>query len=187
MHDCLGFLCGDVKLPKNLSRIREKGIGAIVALLALTGALLVLLVLSVGFFEARKAYWDYRVSQMCTANGGISVIEKVTITIDSDDYRKLVGKGEEVSLPITLAAAEAKGLPYYVTLREEHVRERVPEIIRLETAVVRARDGRELGKLVSFIRRGGDFPTGISHGSSFICPKNAELYRAVFQVSGATK
>lgn len=37
---------------------------------------LILLLLSVGFYEARKAYWDYQVRELCAKDGGIRFMRR---------------------------------------------------------------------------------------------------------------
>ena len=49
------------------------------------------------------------------------------------------------------------------------INDKTPVVWKSEYFTYRKSDNSTLGKYITFTRRGGDFPTGISHPSSFIC------------------
>jgi hypothetical protein len=66
--------------------------------LADVAALVVLLLLAVGFFEGRKAYWDYQVRGMCEKDGGARIHEHELITHQEALANHLLIGGEIVIL-----------------------------------------------------------------------------------------
>ena len=59
---------------------RMRGASTVKLLVLIPVALVLLLLLVVGFFEGRKAYWDSQVREMCEKDGGVKVFETFPIT-----------------------------------------------------------------------------------------------------------
>ena len=59
---------------------RMRGVSVLKMLLFIPLALVLMLILAVAFFEGRKAYWDYRVREMCAKDGGGKLSQHVTIS-----------------------------------------------------------------------------------------------------------
>lgn len=57
-------------------------------------ALISLLVLAIGFYEGRKAYWDSKVREMCAKDGGVQIINKLRVS--TEEILALVAKGTGV-------------------------------------------------------------------------------------------
>ena len=160
-----------------------RGLGPIGWIIAFPVALIALLLLAVGFFEARKAYWDYKVDKMCEKDGGVEVYETVTITEnDQNRLTKLYGKFQ---LPHEDEAQE--NFPYFYRIRDSMIRKTYPKVGRTEVRVLRRLDQKILGRSVQYWRRGGDIPTGLSHGSSYICPQQTALNTKIFKFEGRQK
>ena len=58
----------------------------------------------------------------------------------------------------------------YSEWKRTQIREMNPAVGRTELLFIRRSDDAIVGKYVYYWRRGGDFPTGIAHDSSFECP-----------------
>lgn len=128
--------------------------------LVLMGALLA----TIAFYEARKAYWDAQVRELCAKDGGVKVYEKVKLPstefnewMQPKNYRPT--KGEN-----------ALGDSYRVATSVRYFNEWNPQVARHHIQLWRRSDNRLLGESISYSRGGGDFPSP-SHGSSFICPR----------------
>lgn len=155
---------------KLFPRIREatlrrmQGAGAISVLLTVLATLAFLVLATVGFFEGRKAYWDYRVREMCAKDGGIKIYEVVELPADKFNewgqpnfYKPTQGK-------------ESLGSGYVFLSEISYYRKGNPQVARYHIQVIRHVDGKLLGESISYGRGGGDIPSP-SYGSSFHCPK----------------
>ena len=149
--------------------------GALVAILA---SPIVIFALTVGFYEARKAYWDQKVKEMCARDGGVTVYETVQLT--KKDYETLGGTQGGLSLPDERRAN--KDYPYFRRVVDTVIWRGHLEVVRGETVVIRNSDGKALGRAVQYWRRGGDFPTGLFHDSSFVCPEQIRLSAMIFKL-----
>lgn len=121
--------------------------------------------LTLGFYEGRKAYWDAKVREMCAKDGGITVYETVKLPAEKFNewgqpnfYRPAQGK-------------DALGADYVFASDIFYYRKGNPQVARHNIKVIRRSDGKLLGESISYGRGGGDFPSP-SHGTSFHCPKN---------------
>ncbi|MBV1928027.1 MAG: hypothetical protein KUG81_00730 [Gammaproteobacteria bacterium] len=135
--------------------------------LILTPLILIgLVVLAFIFTLLNKAYWDYRVKQMCEADGGVTVYEKVELT--QEEYKKYGGiKG---TIPVPGENSSIASQYNFLAKRSHHViRSFNPNITKYEGVIYRNDDKKELGKMVTYYRSGGDFPTIIGHPSGFSC------------------
>lgn len=144
------------------------------------GLLAVSLAGCMGYVPGRQSYWDAKVKEMCEKDGGVTVYERVKIS--RQDSRLLWGAGQPLPTEST-----RKDLPYFWESIETTIRDSYPKVGRAETLVKRRSDGKVLGKSVQYWRTGGDFPTGFSEATSFICPQHADLSEQVFLVEEDSK
>ncbi len=162
------------------------GLGVIRWILSIPLTLILLLILVVGFYEGRKAYWDHRVTQMCEKDGGATVFE--SINISQDEYKKLGGINGAIPIP---PERYKKDSPYFDRTDTKKIHEWNPEVIKRKTEIIRSADGKILGKQITYSRIGGDTPTGIMHPSSFSCRDVAgvklRIVRQIFIVNGDIK
>lgn len=145
-----------------LGRMRGATFIKIVVLIPVT--LVVLLALVFTFYEGRKAYWDYRVKEMCERDGGIKVYDTVTLPVD---------KFNEWGQPNFYKPDEgdnALGREYIFRSKVSFYRKGNPQVARYRIQVIRRDDGKLLGESVSYGRGGGDIPSP-SYGSGFHCPE----------------
>lgn len=165
-------------MKKNRSKVtNSKGFGILAWPLIILAVIVALLLFTFLFYEARKAYWDYTVREMCRKDGGVKIYE--ALMLSKEEYERLSGR-HGISLPMESSAKNNS--PYFRKVHDIWIRKRNPEVVRGETLVIRRSDGKVLGRSVQYWRRGGDFPTGLFHDSSFICPQNANLSKQLFRV-----
>lgn len=148
------------------ARRRMHGAGSIKTLLLIPVGLVLLLLLAVAFFEGRKAYWDYRVREMCEKDGGTHVFEQVLITRQDAQANGLL-VGNDVVIPSRPDPHSMKS--YYIDYESTYLRTGAPSVFRARTAVVRARDMKIMAEMIGYTRVGGDAPT-FAHPSSMSCP-----------------
>ena len=134
------------------------------------------------YAPGRQSYWDSRVSELCEKDGGTTIYER--IKLHPNEYRSLGGTGKGLALP---SAAARPDFPYFIQLSQTKIHDTNPEVLRLETFIKRRSDDKILGRSVHYVRRGGDFPTGVLHDSSFSCPQQDDLSERVFEVVANTK
>lgn len=171
------------KKSSALWSVRQRGAGVIKTLLLIPVALVLLVMLVLAFYEGRKAYWDYRVREMCERDGGTRIIDKVLIDRnDAKDEGLLIG--DSVVIP---SHREAKpNASYYIVYESEDLRKHHPRVFRSLTSVVRAEDKKVIAEMIIYSRVGGDFPT-FAHPSSTSCrDANSELikFRSAVQIKG---
>lgn len=133
--------------------------------------------------SGKKMYWDARVREMCAQDGGVKVYETVELLEERFD------KWGMVKFYHPNMKEQALGPKYEFYLKEKYLREEKPTIIRSQCSIFRKADGKMLGELVYYIRRGGDLP-GFWHESSFSCPDNVGInnfIKAVFVKSVGEK
>lgn len=164
---------------------RQRGIGVIGWLLMLPVALIVLLILAVGFYEGRKAYWDSKVREMCAKDGGTRVHERVTLT--KAEYDRL--GGGVGTIPLYREGNVPHEYPYVIITTDEVFRENDPRVYKSETQYFRQADKKVLATSVRYVRVGGDFPT-YAHPSSFLCPDQTRAVaeeKTIFSIEGFNK
>ena len=132
--------------------------------------------------EMNKAFWDFRVRPMCEQDGGITVLHRV-----ATPTKYLRADGDIIIPPLPDPPDrppfnwEAHPDDSFYLVREvELLRDGFIKIRRHSTKIVDASSRAVLGEAVVYGRGGGDLPTGITHGSSFLCPKSLDLAKAVF-------
>jgi len=151
--------------------------------------LLLLLAVVMGFllFEARKVYWDRKISDLCRTEGGVTVYERVELS--EEEFRRLGGvRGE---LPIPEDPSGKSQFPYFTRNARVNLAEGRLQVTKWESVVMRRADGKALGKVVGFFRRGGDFPMLIGEPTSFSCDGvpgvRLDVERQIFLVTGINK
>ncbi len=125
-----------------------------------------LLVLAFLFMELNKAYWDYRIEQMCEVDGGDTVYEKVFL--DRLEFTKYFGSSGEIIAPWE-GSSRRSDYKFLSRYEKTYIRKRNPEVSRNVTTIFRSSDKQVLGKSVYYHRGGGDLPTIISHPSGYSC------------------
>lgn len=151
---------------------RNWAVGYILALLSIP-------LFTLGFLEARKAYWDHKVKQMCEKDGGVTVFERILLS--RKEYEALGGGKHGMHLPSKRNSS--KNFPYFFEYSSHVIRFYNPKVLRNEYLVKTQHDNRILAKSVSYSRIGGDFPTGLFHDSSFRCPETRKpLTTIMFQI-----
>lgn len=154
------------------------GFGVLGWLVMVPVALFLLLILAIGFFEGRKAYWDNKIREMCGKDGRITIYEHVALS--GAEYDRLGGKQGMIPLPNERSVSA--GYPFATRTVESVFREDEPRVYREETAYLRIVDKKVLAVTVRYWRVGGDFPT-FAHPSYFSCPDQKEAVaeeRAIF-------
>ncbi len=132
----------------------------------ITLILICLVVLSYIYTELNKVYWDRKVRALCEKDGGVTVYETVELT--REDYQKLGGSNGSIPVPSETASYADQYL-YLSTFAKKVIRESNPSVYRWEGVIYRKLDNKVFGKVISYHRGGGDFPTIISHPSGFDC------------------
>ena len=145
-----------------------------------------LVLLTLAYFvycEARKAYWDRQVKQMCEKDGGVRVYEKEKISREL--YKQLGGQQGEI--PIYSKSSTSIDAPYFTEERTSYLHEKDPQVRRSETRYMKMQNNKTLAIYVYYARVGGDFPT-FAHPSSQGClfPKDG-LTKQFIQIEGETK
>ena len=147
------------------------GIGKIVL------AMLVLIGIGVTSCEVNKAYWDRQVRELCELDGGVVVYERVE---QSDEEN---GRNEERFLQVPFEWESSKS-PYFMVSREREVLNKYPLVWRDEVDLVQRKDNSIVAQKTSYVRRGGDFPTGFTATSHFSCSEvesiNLDLIGSAF-------
>ena len=117
-----------------------------------------------GFFwiaEGEKFFLDKQVRELCAKVGGVKLYETVKLT------PALLDKAGRIWIP---DKAQAKPLDEYCYETDtRYYRTGNPEMSRVQHRIIRRSDGKVMGELIRYVRRGGELP-GPWHGSSFMCP-----------------
>ena len=151
-------------------------VGRVLAWVALTPILA--LVAGIVGCEARKAYYDWQVREMCEKDGGVTVVESVVLT--RDEYAGLLNRFGQLDIPSRKKASTGTALLHVD--KYEYYRENNPRVTRDELSVLRVADNKVLGTQVSYSRVGGDFLA--FHPSIFSCPSvRPDLFALVVQQS----
>lgn len=144
-------------------------------LLALVAGLAIFLT-PAAISNARKAYYDRQVRELCAKDGGVRVYEKVTLPAKRFD------EWGNVDIPNKRYAKPEN--EYYFESEDHYYRHGNPKLLRMNTRVIRKGDEKILGESVRYARSGGDLP-GPWHGSSYGCPPlPMKLASSIFLESG---
>jgi len=150
-------------------------------LVAIPASVVLLAIAAVGFYEARKAYWDSEVTKLCEKDGGLKIFE--IAQLNGSQLALLRNKFGQLDIPNAARAIE--GVPLVHSDSKSIIRAANPEVWRYELAVVRRADGKVLGRNVTYARTGGDLFS--PQPSTFLCPDPAkDLFSAVI-MRGDTK
>ena len=163
---------------------RMRGTSVVKLLVLIPIALVLLLVLVVGFFEGRKAYWDYQVREMCAKDGGVKVFE--TYPINRSQYLAWGGQDGIRGIPVPHESASRSDVPVFRRTIDEVLRAGNPTVRRDVTDFIRRGDGKVLGRYTYYARRGGDFPT-FAHESSFGCLQPESVTEQIIMIDRGTK
>lgn len=157
----------------------QQGFGIVKVLVSMPLLLIGLVILAVAYTELNKAYWDYRVKELCEKDGGVTVFETVKLT--KDEY-------ENLGVYISPTRSKAKSNGYFFESETEIIREKNPIVRRYVSHLYRSSDKKLLGTRVGYSRIGGDIPTGISHPSGFSCTllagMNNNITGSIFIIKG---
>ena len=171
-------------VEKENSRIkRQQGMSVITAILLVPLILILLVILVFGFYEGRKAYWDYRVREMCAKDGGSIIYEQVVI--DRTQFQAWGGIGDSLGIPHE--STKNTRVPFFRRTIDTVLHAWNPQVMRLETVFIRRSDNKLLGKSVYYFRRGGDFPSW-AHETSYGCKVSAEpIEKMIFVIKDEAK
>lgn len=124
-----------------------------------------------------QAYWDAKVKELCEKDGGVTVFERVELT--KYEYEHLNIQFEKFGKTDNL---------YYRESLEKIVINENPRVWKGGQKIIRRTDGKVLGTQISYGRRGGDIPTGISEESHFGCEDiksiNLDIDKSIFSIKG---
>jgi hypothetical protein len=142
-----------------------------------------LLLLALGYFifcEARKAYWDHQVKQMCEKDGGAIVYQKISLS--PEEFSKMKNAFGDLTIP---SKTTVKSHSIIVSdTKDTYLKQYNPVVRRSEFSLIR-NDGIVLAKQVIYSRVGGDFPSP-AHESSFSCLDVAKQIAKKFDVERLT-
>jgi hypothetical protein len=145
--------------------------------------LILLLILVVGFFEGRKAYWDYRVREMCAEDGGVKTNE--ILDVDESTYESLKNKFGQIDIP-SKGDPRSVGSIAFHSYKDVYIRRSDPEVRRSELAVTRASSGAVVATSTTYSRVGGDLFA--LHPSYFACPSAPkDFFASVINLRGDKK
>lgn len=130
-----------------------------------------MLVLTLGFYEARKAYWDYRVDKLCQQDGGVKINE--VMFLDGPTYESLIDKkfGTGSIVIPNVGSPESAGAVAVLVLSETYLKRNNPTVGKHVMSIVRANDGVVLATSTSYGRGDGDLIS--LHPSGHSCPPRA--------------
>ena len=156
-----------------------KGIAVVVVVLILVP------LLAVGFYESRKAYWDAQVREMCAKDGGVTVLEQISISKEQEEYLPHV----DGVVAVTRESLSDPRAPAFSKIVETIVESGNPSVLRYEQVIVRRADKTATARVVIYVRTGGDLPSP-AFPSNYYCPPlskiNSEISK-VFRIEEATK
>ena len=131
------------------------------------------LAFGIGGCEARKAYYDRQVRELCEKDGGVTVLQRMKLS--AAEAKRLGTVGGFLSIP-TRDRADPRS-PVFAEDERTELRSGNLEIYRIEERLVWRESGRVFARVVRYARRGGDFPS-FAHPSYFTCPDDVSVFRA---------
>ena len=129
-------------------------------------------ILSLVFFEGRKAYWDNQVTKMCKKDGGIKIYEKT-----NKPLTYFVKKG---FLKIPFESKSTINNEYFLRTKDTKIIEGRLSVGEHRTQLIKNKGDIIIAETVSFGRSGGDFPT-FAHPSYHTCARNKNLLESMFE------
>lgn len=136
------------------------------------------------YLPGRQTYWDHRISELCADDGGLTTYSQVHVSradIDADVLPRVWPSGVGPQGLIQVVVEDlADGDPVFIAdERRTNLHDWNPEVWRVEQPILRRSDRSAVAHYVYYYRIGGDFPTFISHPSSFICPSAENRFIAL--------
>lgn len=147
------------------SVFRIRGFNTVKLLVLIPVTLILLLAATFVFFEGRKAYWDYRVREMCAKDGGVKSRE--IIDVDASTYESLKNKFGQIDIP-RMGDPRSFGSIAVHSYKEDYIRRSNPEVRRSELNVIKVSSGVVVATSTTYSRVGGDLFS--LHPSHFSCP-----------------
>jgi hypothetical protein len=123
----------------------------------------------IGWPPGVQSYWDARLERMCKKDGGVTVYERVRIS-KADIARRVLPMTADGRLSMAPKEVAHPDAPVYADNGITYLRDANPRVQRMESLVMRRSDNALVARWVVYSRSGGDFPTGMSEGTTFICP-----------------
>lgn len=164
---------------------RSRGFGLIGWIIAIPFLIIAFVIIAIGFYEGRKAYWDAEVREMCAKDGGTQIFEKIIISKAQANALPKVGD----FLGVATEALAKPSEPAYLRVRRVAIREGNPSILREEQEIVRKSDYKVIGRTIRYGRGGGDFPA-YGHPTTYSCPEYVQIYQQlhdVYRIEDAAK
>lgn len=118
---------------------KQHGISVLSAVMLV---IVVLPILVIVFYEERKAYWDWRVKEMCEKDGGVCIFERVRI-IAAEAALLPRSRG---NLGVASDALIHSAAPVYSKTEVENLSGPVPQIQRREVTVIRRSDSKVVAR-----------------------------------------
>ncbi len=94
--------------------------------------------LTLGFYEGRKAYWDAKVREMCAKDGGVKINE--VIDVDTNSYESMKNKFGQVDFP-KRGTPEGKDSVAVHLYKDTYIRRGAPEVRRSDLIITRTSNG----------------------------------------------
>ncbi|WP_418647610.1 hypothetical protein ACNQFN_22395 [Thauera butanivorans] len=139
--------------------------------------------LTLGFYEGRKAYWDAKVREMCEIDGGVKINE--VIDVDENSYESIKNKFGQVDFP-KKGTPESKDSVAVYSYKDTYIRRGAPEVRRSDLIVSRTSNGSILATSTTYSRVGGDLFA--LHPSHFSCPNTPNnFFASVINIKGKAK
>ena len=144
---------------------------SLIKFIALIPVVLIGLVVLVFIYtELNKAYWDYRVKQMCEKDGGVEIFEHIDVTAEEFSKLPKLGKGigfrsKKFAVPSDIIFSENRDL-----ILHSHF----PRVEYSEITIKQLTDKKIIARYITAARVGGDFPS-LAHSSSYRCPSSVAL------------
>ena len=124
-------------------------------------------------FFSGKARLDREVDRLCAIDGGIKVYETVKLPASRfDQYGQMRVPAKWLAKPED---------EYYYEGSTNYLIKGNPELVQYHSKFFRRSDGKLLGEIINYSRRGGGIP-GPWHMPAFRCPKDTsvDLEKEVF-------
>jgi len=162
--------------------------GISLAVLMMIGALVIVAGCH-GYVPGAKSYWDNKVNELCVSDGGLTVYQKVRVS--QGEIRRHVLPTSAGRLSVATKEMAHPDAPIYSIESTTTLRDANPVVRRTESLIVRRADQAVVAKTVYYARVGGDMPTGLSDGTSFICPNlqkmASDLHEQLFLIEDDAK
>lgn len=140
-----------------------------------TKALLTSLVIAMLLAGCEKARLDQEVDRLCRIDGGIKVYEKVKLSKEHfDKYGWPIWRSKDNRYYYA-------NDQYFTESEDTMIVTGNPDLIRMESRIIRASDNTLFGRSISYTRRGGDIPNPF-HPSHYTCPREEERRYLVKEV-----